>query len=102
MRQGLAEQQGLRKRARVAYRRGMEILTQFELLSDAAQLAVVGGLLWAFAVFAGVMERYQAKRRDVDRLEQVGWVPWLSLFMLAAIIGGGCLAMALPVLLSGL
>lgn len=77
----------------------MDILTQFELLSDAAQLAVVGGLFWVFAVFAGVMERLRTKRRDVARLEQVGWVPWLTLLMLAAIIGGGCLTLALPVLL---
>jgi hypothetical protein len=98
----LAERQGLRKRARVAYRPRMDILTQFELLSDAAQLAVVGGLLWAFAVFAGVMEWRRGKRRDVARLEQVGWVPWTGLMMAAAMGGGGCLALALPVLVGGL
>jgi hypothetical protein len=73
----------------------MDAITQFELLSDAGQLAVIGGLFWAFALFAGVMERRRAKRRDVERLEQVGWVPWMGLMMGAAMIGGGCLLMTL-------
>lgn len=73
----------------------MDLIIQFELLSDAAQLAVIGGLFWVFAVFAGVMDRRRAKRRDVARLEQVGWVPWTGMFMGAAMIGGGLLLMAL-------
>jgi hypothetical protein len=77
----------------------MDGIAQFVLLSDAAQLSLVGGVLWAFAGFAAVMERRRAKRRDVARLEQVGWVPWLGLFMLAAMLGGGCLALGLPAVL---
>ncbi len=73
----------------------MDMIAQFGLLSDAAQLALVGALFWVFAGFAGMMERRRTKRRDVARLEQVGWVPWLGLFMAAAMIGGGCLVMAL-------
>ncbi|MEQ5787115.1 hypothetical protein J3454_04345 [Erythrobacter sp. NFXS35] len=80
----------------------MEFLARFALLSDAAQVAITGGLFWTFAAFAGVMERRRIKRRDVSRLEQVGWVPWLGLFMAAAIIGGGMLAMSLPVVIGGL
>jgi len=80
----------------------MEMIAQFALLSDAAQLAWVGAGLWVVAAFAGVMDRRRAKRRDVARLEQVGWVPWTGLFMLAAIAGGGCLAMSLPVVIGGL
>lgn len=83
-------------------RRAMDILSQFELLGDSAQLAVIGGLFWVFAGFAAIMERRRVKRRDVDRLEQVGWVPWTGLFMGAAMIGGGCLAMSLPVVLGSL
>ena len=79
----------------------MEVVAQFALLSDAAQLALVGGALWVFAGFAAVMERRRAKRRDVARLEQVGWVPWLGLFMLAAMLGGGLLALGLPAVLGG-
>jgi len=80
----------------------MDILAQFELLSDAAQLALVGGVFWVFAGFAGVMERRRAKRRNVARLEQVGWVPWLTLFIFAAIIGGGMLALSLPAVVGSL
>jgi hypothetical protein len=35
------------------------------------------------------------------RLEQVGWVPWTGLFLLAAMFGAGLLAMALPAVLKG-
>ncbi|HSF12092.1 MAG TPA: hypothetical protein VLA50_03900 [Erythrobacter sp.] len=73
----------------------MDAITQFELLSDAAQLAVIGGLFWTFAILAGLMDRLRTKRRNVARLEQVGWVPWTGLMMGAAMIGGGCLLMAL-------
>lgn len=80
----------------------MDLIARFELLSDAAQLALTGGLFWLFAGFAGYMERRRMKRRDLARLEQVGWVPWLGLFMGAAIIGGGMLAVSLPVVLGSL
>ena len=73
----------------------MNAITQFELLSDAAQLAVIGGLFWALAIFAGLMDRLRTTRRDVARLEQVGWVPWTGLMMGAAMIGGGLMLMAL-------
>lgn len=79
----------------------MEPVAQFALLSDAAQLAVVGGLFWLVAGAAALMERRRNKARDLARLEKVGWVPWTGLFMLAAIIGGGILAMSLPVVLGG-
>lgn len=80
----------------------MDLIARFELLSDAAQLALTGGLFWLFAGFAGYMERRRMKRRDLARLEQVGWVPWLGLFMGAAIVGGGMLAISLPVVLGSL
>lgn len=75
---------------------------QFELLSDAAQLAIVGGGFWVFAGFCALMERRRNRTRDVARLERVGFMPWTILFVLGAIIGGGCLAMSLPVVLGGL
>jgi len=77
-------------------------IAQFELMSDAAQLAATGAALWVFAGFAAIMERRRAKGRSLERLEQVGWVPWTGLFMLAAMLGGGCLAMSLPVVIGGL
>ena len=80
----------------------MDIIAQIELMSDAAQLALTGGLFWLLAGFAGFMERRRAKVRDLDRLEQVGWVPWTGLFVLAAMLGGGCLAMGLPAVIGGM
>jgi hypothetical protein len=79
----------------------MDILANFALMSDAAQLAATGAALWVLAGFAALMERRRVKSRNLDRLEQVGWVPWTGLFMLAAMLGGGCLAMSLPVVLKG-
>lgn len=80
----------------------MDVLARFALLSDAAQLAIAGGLFWIFAGFAALMELRRNRKRDLSRLEAVGWVPWTGLFMGTAIIGGGCLAMSLPVVLGSL
>jgi hypothetical protein len=79
----------------------MDLIAQFELLGDAAQLAVYGVLFWVLAGFFALMDRRRSKARNLARLEQVGWVPWTTLFMLAAILGGGMLAMSLPVVLRG-
>lgn len=80
----------------------MEIVARFELLSDAAQLAWTGGAFWLLAAIFMLMERRRARARDLDRLEQVGWVPWTGLFLLAAMLGGGCLAMSLPAVIGGM
>ncbi len=82
-------------------RRPMDPVEHFELLSDAAQLAFIGAGFWLFAGFAALMERRRNKARDLARLERVGWVPWTTLFVLAAMIGGGILAMSLPIVLKG-
>lgn len=79
----------------------MNAIAQFELLSDAAQLAWLGGACWVFAVFATIMEWRRGRARNLARLERVGWVPWTALFLLAAMLGAGLLAMALPVVLKG-
>lgn len=79
----------------------MDLIAQFELLSDAAQLAWLGAALWVFAAFASLMERRRARVRSMARLEVVGWVPWTTLFVLAATAGAGLLAMSLPAVLKG-
>ena len=80
----------------------MDMVVQFELLSDAAQLAWLGAACWAVAVFATLMERRRGRlRQDVARLEQVGWVPWTAIFLLAAMLGAGLLALSLPGLMKG-
>ncbi len=79
----------------------MNPIDQYELLSDASQLAIIGGALWVVAAVAALMEWRRSRRRDLARLEQVGWMPWTGLFMLAAMLGAGCLAMSLPAVISG-
>ncbi len=79
----------------------MNLIAQFELLSDAAQLAWLGGALWLVAGIATLMERRRARLRDMARLEVVGWMPWTTLFVLAATAGAGLLAMSLPAVLKG-
>jgi hypothetical protein len=79
----------------------MDVIAQFELLSDAAQVAWAGGACLVFAVFASLMEWRRARTRNLARLERVGWVPWTGLFLLSAMLGAGLLAMALPAVLKG-
>lgn len=82
--------------------RTMEWLTQLAFASDASRLALGGALCWVFAGVCLVMDRRRGKSRPVERLEKVGWVPWTNLFVASAIIGGGCLATSLPVVLGNL
>ena len=79
-----------------------DLATQFALSSDAMQLAIIGGLFWLFAGFCALMEWLRGRNRSVERLEKVGWVPWTPLFVMSAMIGGGCLAMSLPVVVGNL
>ncbi|KZY56025.1 hypothetical protein A3736_01415 [Erythrobacter sp. HI0063] len=57
-----------------------------------------GGLLVLLAVIALAMDRRRSRRKDIDR---VGWVPWTGLFLMLAVLGGGMLALALPVVIAG-
>ncbi|MEO1221666.1 MAG: hypothetical protein AAFY42_10015 [Pseudomonadota bacterium] len=80
----------------------MELMNPLTFASDAALLAVSGLVCWVLAAGCMLMDRLREKRRSVDRLERVGFVPWTGLFLGLAIIGGGCLAMSLPVVLGNL
>ena len=80
----------------------MDFANPLTFASDAALMAVAGAVCWVLAVFCMLMDRLREKRRSVDRLERVGFVPWTGLFVGLAIIGGGCLAMSLPVVLGNL
>ena len=80
----------------------MGFLSDLTFASDAVLLALTGVACWVFAAFCLVMDRVRSARRSVERLERVGWVPWTGLFLASAIIGGGCLAMSLPVVLGNL
>lgn len=80
----------------------MEFVRALTFASDAELLALGGLICWTFAGVCLVMERVRNARRSVETLEKVGWVPWTNLFVGAAIIGGGCLAISLPVVLGNL
>jgi hypothetical protein len=75
-------------------------LTLWALASDAERLCAVGAGLWLMAGLAALMEWRRSKTRSIERLERVGWMPWTAIFLTGAFIGGGCLAMGLPVLLT--
>ena len=77
----------------------MDLINQIALSSDAAILAMVGAAFWVLAAFCALMERRRNKGRSLERLEKVGWVPWTGIFVGCMIIGGGCLAMSLPVVI---
>lgn len=80
----------------------MKLLNQILLSSDAMILALVGVAFMVAAGLCAMMERRRNARRSLDRLEKVGWVPWTGLFVGSMIIGGGCLAMSVPVVLGNL
>ena len=79
----------------------MHLWNQFLLMSDASQLAIIGGCFWVLAAFCAVMERRRTRTRNVARLERVGFMPWTTLFVLCAVIGGGMLALSMPVVVGG-
>lgn len=80
----------------------MEWITQLEFASDAMLLALAGAASWMLAALCLIFERMRVRHRSVERLEKVGFMPWTALFMGFAIIGGGCLAISLPVVLGNL
>lgn len=79
-----------------------ELFNSLLFASDAALMALAGLAFWAFAALALVMERRRVKKRDLARLERVGFMPWTPLFLASVVIGGGMLAMSLPVVLGSL
>ncbi|MEM6476074.1 MAG: hypothetical protein AAF687_07905 [Pseudomonadota bacterium] len=80
----------------------MDFITQIALSSDAVIFALIGAGFFVLAGLCLVMEKRRNKSRSLERLERVGWVPWTPLFVACAMIGGGILAMSLPVVLGNL
>ena len=66
--------------------------------SDATRLALMGLGCWTVAGLCLFAERRRNRRRDLDR---VGFMPWTTLFVLASVVGGGLLALSLPVVIAG-
>lgn len=61
--------------------------------NDAERLALWGVGFLAVALLANFAERRRMKHSRIDR---IGWVPWMPIFLAAMVIGGGLLAIALP------
>lgn len=80
----------------------MDFMNPLTFASDAALLALAGAACWVLAALCLVMDKRRQKLRTLERLERVGFVPWTGLFLGLAIIGGGCLAMSLPIVLGNL
>ena len=76
----------------------MDWLHELIFLSDAGRVALLGAGFILLALVAMVAERRRGKRARIDR---VGRMPWLTIFLAAAVIGGGLLSMAIPALLQG-
>ena len=74
-----------------------DLLTRLFFASDAALLAFAGFACLAVAGFALVMDRRRGKR---GRLDAVGWMPWLPLFIAFGVSGAGMLSLGLPVLIA--
>ena len=66
--------------------------------SDAALLALAG---LGFALVAGIAMVAERRRLRRARIDSVGWMPWMPIFIASAVIAGGMLAMAVPALLKG-
>lgn len=70
--------------------------------SEAELVALAGSGFVALAVLALLGDRRRTRRERLGRLDRVGWIPWTFVFLCCAIIGGGLLAMSLPVVLGSL
>ena len=69
--------------------------------SDAAILVMWGAGFWLLAGLALLAEKRRGKRGSIEKLDKVGWMPWTTIFMSCAIIGGGLLAVSLPRVIAG-
>jgi hypothetical protein len=92
----LEQARGLRKRMGHLNASAMDIVTQILLLSDAAILALIGASCLLLAGLFALMDWRRNRLRSIDRLEQVGWMPWTGLFLMFAIVGVMLVALALP------
>lgn len=69
--------------------------------SEADLMAMAGAGFLLLAALATLGDRLRVRRQRTEQLDRVGWVPWTGIFMAAAIIGGGLLALSLPQALFG-
>ncbi|WP_235901029.1 hypothetical protein [Pontixanthobacter aquaemixtae] len=70
-------------------------------LTFASEAEIVG--LWGLAMFAvAIFALLAEKRRNkVARIDRIGWVPWLNIFLTSAMIGAGLIALAAKGIIAG-
>ncbi len=73
----------------------------FDYLTFASEAEIVG--LWGLALILLALFAMWAERRRARtaRFDNVGWVPWTSIFVFSAMIGAGLIALAAKGILSG-
>lgn len=68
-------------------------------LASEAEIAGLWGLgCIAIAVIATLAETRRSRRARIDG---VGWMPWRAIFLVAALVGGGLISLAVKGLLAG-
>lgn len=82
--------------------RAMDFLSGLSFASEAKLVALWGAGFVMVAVVALVMDKRRASKRSIERLEKVGFMPWTAIFLGSLVIGGGLLALSLPVVIGSL
>lgn len=80
----------------------MSISNPLTFASEADLVALAGVAFVALALLALLGDRLRARRERLGRLDRVGFMPWTAIFLASAIIGGGLLALSLPVVIGSL
>lgn len=80
----------------------MDFLSSLSFASEAKLVALSGVGFVLIAVLALVMDKRRASTRSIERLEKVGFMPWTAIFLGSLVIGGGLLALSLPVVIGNL
>jgi hypothetical protein len=73
-------------------------ITQLRFASDATYAAIYGVGLLLIAGLAMWAETRRVKRKNPDK---VGWVPWMTVFFIAAFIGAALVMLAIKGWVSG-
>ena len=70
-------------------------------LTFASEAEIVG--LWGLGCFgiAAIATLAEVRRNKRARIDRIGWVPWRAIFLLATIVGGGLILLAVKGLLAG-
>ena len=74
-------------------------LQRFWIFASEAEMVGLWGL--GFIVLALLALLAERRRNKHARFDRVGWVPWTSVFVFCAMIGGGLIALAAKGIIAG-